>query len=110
KRSLALLKLSEVEGIEITPVDIDAEIDRICEPMGEQAERFREIFNTADGRTTVNRDLRSQRTLERLLEIAKGEAPDLPEAPAVAGATTNAITETATEASAEAAPDEENKA
>ena len=102
KRSLALLKLAEVEGIDVTPVDIDAEIDRICEPMGEQAERFREIFNTPDGRTTVNRDLRSQRTLERLIAIARGEAPELSAAPAVP--------EIATEPSAAVTADEETKA
>ena len=48
--------------------------------------------------------------MERLIEIAKGEAPDLPEAPPVAETASEAITETATEASAEAAADEENKA
>ena len=92
RRALAVSKLTEAEQIEVTLPEIDAEIDRIIEPMGENADRFREIFNTADGRTTVRRDLTSQRTMERLSAIAAGEAPALPEAPVAAEPVTEAAT------------------
>jgi trigger factor len=78
RRSIVLIKLAEDEGIHVTQEDIDAELERIIEPFGEESARFREIFNSEDGRATIRRDLLSQRTLERLSAIASGEAPEKP--------------------------------
>jgi trigger factor len=82
KRSLALSKLTEVEGIEITPPDVEGEIERLSEPMGEEAERFKQMFMSPEGIATIRRNLTSERTLQRLLAIASGEAPELPAASA----------------------------
>lgn len=82
KRSLALSKLTEVEGIDVTPPDVESEIERLSEPMGEEAERFKQMFTSPEGIATIRRNLTSERTLQRLLAIAAGEAPDLPPAPA----------------------------
>ncbi len=72
KRGLVLSKLTEAEGIEVTPDDIDAEIDKIVGPMeGEDGQRFRELFTSSpDGLETIRRNIISQRTLDRLAEIA----------------------------------------
>jgi trigger factor len=82
KRSLALSKLTEAEQIDVSPDEVEAEIDRLAEPMGEETERFKELFNTPEGIITIRRNLISERTLQRLLAIASGEAPELPPAPA----------------------------
>lgn len=82
KRSLALSKLTEVEQIEVTPADVEIEVDRLSEPMGEEAGRFKEMFASPEGIATIRRNLTSERTLQRLLAIAGGEAPELPAAPA----------------------------
>ena len=86
RRSLALSKLTEVEQIEVTPDDVEAELDRLVEPMGEEAPRFRQMFSTLEGIATIRRNLTSERTLQRLLAIAAGEAPELPETPAAEAA------------------------
>lgn len=82
KRGLVLAKLTEVEGIDVTSDDIDAEIDRLSETLGqEDGARFRELLSTVEGIESIRRTLISQRTLERLVTIAKGEA-SAAEAPA----------------------------
>lgn len=81
KRSIVLIRLAEAEAIEITPEDVDAELERIIEPFGDDRARFREIFGSEDGRATIRRDLLSQRTLERLSAIASGDTPP-PDSPA----------------------------
>lgn len=75
KRGLALAKLTEAEGIDVTSDDIDAELDRLTETLGpEDGARFRELLSTVEGIESIRRNLISQRTLERLVTIAKGEA------------------------------------
>ena len=78
KRALVLSELGEVEQIDVTDADVDGELDRLAAPMGEEAARFRELFMTPDGIATIRRNLQSQKVLERLSQIAAGEAPDIP--------------------------------
>jgi trigger factor len=77
KRSLVLSRLAEVEGIAITPADIDAELAQMA-GQSEQAAQLRAIFDTPSGRELIEQQLHSRRTLERLVQIVTGQAPDLP--------------------------------
>jgi len=74
KRGLVLSRLAEVEGIEVTPDDIEAELDTLIGPMdGEDGQRFRELFTSSpDGLETIRRNIVSRRTLDRLAAIALG--------------------------------------
>lgn len=108
RRSIVLIKLAEDEQIEVTPDDIDAEINRMIEPFGDQADRFREIFGSEDGRATVRRDLLSQKTLTRLGEIASGEAPEKPaDAQATEAAPSNEAATPTEQGPEEQSPEEE---
>lgn len=78
RRSLVLGRLRELENITVTPVDIEAEIDRIG-GGGPQGEQLRAIFDTESGRETIERSLLSRKTVERMRQIALGEAPELTE-------------------------------
>lgn len=73
QRSLVLSRMAEAEGIDVADEEIDAELDRIVEPAGEEAERLREIFDTTEGRATIRRNLLSERTLARIKEIVTVE-------------------------------------
>jgi trigger factor len=77
KRSLALSTLAESEGIEITPAEIEAELDTMS-GQSEQAAQIRAIFDTPSGREMIERQLHSRRTLERLTQIVTGQAPEPP--------------------------------
>ncbi len=73
RRSLVLEALAEAEGIEVTAEEIDRELDALVAPMGDDAERFRQLFATEEGIATIRRNLLSRKTLERLSALARGE-------------------------------------
>ena len=74
QRSLVLSKLAEAEGLDVTAEEIEEELDKLVGPMGDDAQRFRDMFGTAEGITSIRRNLISQKTLDRLAAIASGEA------------------------------------
>lgn len=69
RRSLALSQLAQDEKIEVEPADVDAEIERLVESSGPQAEQMRKIFEAADAKASIERSLLTRKTLERLVEI-----------------------------------------
>lgn len=78
RRGLVLGRLTEAESIEVTPEEIEAEVDKLVAPMGDEAERFRQMFSSAEGVQTIRRNLLTQKTLERVAAIASGEAEEKP--------------------------------
>ena len=84
RRALVLSKVIDVEGIEVSHDDIDERIALMVAPFGPDAEKYLKIFNTEQGHRSVRLDLLSERAVQRLMAIAKGEAPEIPEATAEA--------------------------
>lgn len=78
KRSLSLNQLAETEGIDVTADEIEEELDTLVAPMGDDASRFRDMFATEEGVSTIRRNLMSRKTLERLTAIASGEREEQP--------------------------------
>ncbi|MEO6398306.1 MAG: hypothetical protein ABIP13_07540, partial [Tepidiformaceae bacterium] len=78
KRSLSLNKLAETEGIDVSADEIEEELDTLVAPMGDDASRFRDMFATEEGVSTIRRNLMSRKTLERLTAIASGEREEQP--------------------------------
>ncbi|MCZ2110020.1 MAG: trigger factor [Dehalococcoidia bacterium] len=76
RRSLALNELAEAEGIDVSAEEIEGELDKLVEPLGDDAERFRQMFATDDGVATLRRNLLGRKTLDRLAAIAQGEAQE----------------------------------
>ena len=70
RRSLALSQLAEDEHIEVTPADIDEEIEKMSTGSGQQGEQMRQIFSSENGRAVIERNLTTRKTLEKLAEIA----------------------------------------
>jgi len=124
-RNLLLGAVAEAEGITVEPEEIEAEIARITQDLDEQArEGYQRILRTATGRQLIANDILTQKTLDRLLAIARGELEEAPEEAAEEGqeeaeaaeaeepaaeveaAASSAEAETASEASEEA-PQEE---
>lgn len=84
--SLVLNKVFEAEKIEVNDADIDAEIERVLQDAGEHAERVRELFKSPMARDSIRNRLLTQKTLDRLVEIAtassEGGTPSTDAAPA----------------------------
>ncbi len=80
RRSLVLSQLAEQEGLDVGTEEIVAEIESLAAPMGEEAQRFVEMFSSPEGISTIRRNLLSRKTLERMQAIARGESGDAPAA------------------------------
>jgi len=83
RRSLILTEVSDAEKIDVTPQDVEDEIDRMCAAAGAQASRMRELFSREEGRESIRRNLLTRKTLDRLVEIATQDlAPEARRTPA----------------------------
>lgn len=78
RRSLVLQQLQEAEGLDVSAEEIDQELDSLVAPMGDDAERFRQMFASEEGVATIRRNLLSRKTLDRLAAIATGEQQEEP--------------------------------
>lgn len=76
RRSLVLSKLAETEGLDVTAEEIEEELDKLVEPLGEEAPRFRDMFSTEEGVSTIRRNIISKKTLDRLAAIATSDSGD----------------------------------
>lgn len=74
KRALVLGKIVDLEGIEVEETEIDAEIDSMVEPFQEQKDEIRKAFDTPQGRRRIELDQLTEKAIERLVAIARGEA------------------------------------
>jgi len=74
RRSLALGKLAEDEGLDVTDADVDAEIENLVGQAGEadeqQLARYRALFGTPEARASLANSLLTRKTMDRLAEIA----------------------------------------
>ncbi|MQC18180.1 MAG: trigger factor [Chloroflexi bacterium] len=76
KRALVLGELIDAEKIEVTPEDIDAEIDSLVGQMGVPGQAgmnmdaIRNLFDTPDGRASIQNQLMTRKAVERIAEIA----------------------------------------
>ncbi len=86
RRSLVLSEIARAENIEISDTEVDAQIDEMVQQFGEQADQFRSMFKTPTMISSIRNDLYQQRTLDRIVEIAKGELTEEPEQTAEAEA------------------------
>lgn len=106
KRHLVLMKIAEVEKINVNPDELQSETQRTIQMMQrvlskEEARRLTEPSAVQNLVGNIMMDMLIDKALERVRLIARGEAPPLPEAEA---AETGAESvETAPEAEAEAA-------
>lgn len=115
QKRLVLREIARLEGIEADPDEVDAEIDRLREVMGDEAEQLQDMFDSPEWQQSMAEDLVLVQTRERVTLIGKGEAPPLEDKEAKAetpaeGAVSEAPEETVEEeideeAAQEAAPE-----
>jgi len=71
-RSLVLGEIAEVENITVDDSEVDSEIEKMVSEAGEQGEEVRKLFNFPQSRKSVEQYRISQKTVERLTQIASG--------------------------------------
>ncbi len=86
QRSLAIGKLAELEKLQVTAEEMRVQEQVMLDSLQGEAGPMRELLATPQGQAVIRRDVLSRKSLERLVAIAKGEAPeiaaDTPEEPA----------------------------
>ena len=74
KRTYAIGKVAELEGIEVSPEEIEEEIKRLLDAAGPaQPESFQRNLESDDGRESLEQVLIRRKALQRLVEVARGE-------------------------------------
>jgi len=76
KRGLALAKVVELEGITVEEEEVGAQVERMSLSFGEQADKARDVFSSPDNMRSIASDLLTNKALQRLMAIAKGEVED----------------------------------
>ena len=100
KRTLVLGKVVDLEGLTVDEQEIELAIDKLSTPWGTQAAEMRKVLSNDRARRMVSLDVLSDKAVDRLVAIARGdEVPPLPERPQA-----EAVNEAAAEAPAEPAP------
>lgn len=74
RRSLALGKLAEDEGLDVGEEDVEAEIENLIGQAGNadeaQIAKYRELFAAPESRASLANSLLTRKTMDRLAEIA----------------------------------------
>ena len=103
KRNLLLGAVATAENLDVTEEEINAQIERILSDSSPQTQAsLRQLLSTPAGRQLIANDILTEKTLNRLLQIARGEAEASPQAEAEAGATATAAAEVTAAAAAAA--------
>ena len=74
-RSYALREIAQLEGLETSPEDVEQELNSLVEAAGGQADSVRRALGTPEGRQSLSGRILSRKTMERLVEIARGQQP-----------------------------------
>ena len=75
RRSYLITEVAQIEGIEASEKDIEAEIETMVETSGEQGDQVRQLFMNQENRDSIARSIRSRQTVEHLVGIAKNAEP-----------------------------------
>jgi len=69
-----LEKVSEEEKIEVSDVEIDAEIEEMLKDAGESKDELQKYLNTPQSKESIKQILTTRKTIQRLVEIAKEQS------------------------------------
>ena len=72
--TLALMELTKAEKLEVAKEEVSAEVDRLCKTSGEKAEQMRKFLEMPAMLESIENDMLTRKTMERLIAIARGEA------------------------------------
>jgi trigger factor len=72
RRSLMLGKVADEEKIGVAPSEVDADIERMLKNSENNREALSKSLNAPEVRESIQQRLLTRKTVERLVEIAKG--------------------------------------
>ena len=75
-RYLVIRRLTQEEGIEVTPQEIDGEVENLTAGSGESKENLRQAFSSENARSSLGDAILTRKVLERLAQIVQGLADE----------------------------------
>jgi trigger factor len=75
KRALVLGEVVRLERLDVDQEEISAQIEEISAPWGIRADEVRTSLSSGEGQQTVRSHLLGSKAVQRLVAIARGEAP-----------------------------------
>jgi len=76
-RSLVLGKIAEEEKIEVSDTETEADIEGMVRSATENKDELNKFLNTPQSRESIKRSLMTRKTIQRLVEIARGSAMNI---------------------------------
>lgn len=77
RRSLVLRQVMRDEGLDVTNSQVQAEIDRLVAPFGEQGgQMYRSLFERPEMLAGIRNDVLTRHVYDRIVAIARGENPE----------------------------------
>ncbi|MGQ9674169.1 MAG: trigger factor [Chloroflexota bacterium] len=73
KTALVLDKVADIEHIEVSTEEVAERIDKLAEAFGDKAKEAAEALGAPESRGNIAFNLRTQRTVDRLVELATSE-------------------------------------
>jgi trigger factor len=77
QRSLVLGEIVNKEKLQVTDADVTEQIDKMSAQFGEQAPIFRSMLMQGENLRGITLDLMTQKALQRVIAIARGENPEI---------------------------------
>jgi len=77
-RSLVIQKVSELEEIEVSAAEIDAEVERLVQGAEQRGEELRKLLASPTARKSLMDNLHTKKTIDHLLEMALGNEGSTP--------------------------------
>lgn len=78
-QALILGELAEAEQLSVREDEIDDEIETAVLPYGAQASLARQLFSSPEARRSISNRVLAQKSVDRLIAIARGEEPPIGE-------------------------------
>jgi trigger factor len=79
KRALVLSEVVEAEGLEVADDEVGSQLERMVAEAKDVGPSLRKVLEHPTGRRKIAVDLLTEKSLRRLVSIARGEAPAPPE-------------------------------
>ena len=84
-RVLIMRKLAQEENIEVSPEEVELELDSLAPGSSESAASLRQALSSDSGRSSIGNAILTRKVLECLAQIARGEQVDGVDKEALAG-------------------------
>jgi hypothetical protein len=91
QRALVLGEVVKREQLNVSDSEVEKQIDKMSAQFGAQADVFRKMLMRDESRTSIAMDLITNRALERIVAIGRGENPPIGPAPEPAAETPQII-------------------